>query len=127
MDSHYAIFNPQNKPIDELPVIYGFNNGGSNEFYYAQLIAEDGTRLGSHICSSEQFMYGDLGILEGFRPDRHEAFKKHYPNGYRMDFISLNDVKNHVALQKAFKLNEKLADDKKNKGGQASVVIEVGN
>jgi hypothetical protein len=25
----WAVFNPHDKPLDELPVIYGFNNGGS--------------------------------------------------------------------------------------------------
>ena len=34
----YAIYNPLNKLIKELPVIYGFNNGGSPGWYHAQLI-----------------------------------------------------------------------------------------
>lgn len=99
----FAIFNPHNKPVDQLPVIYGFNNGGSPGFYYACLLAEDGTSLGSHICSHEGFMYGDLGILEGHRADRHEGFRKHYPEGYRMDFVPEPDViaKTNAAFEAA--------------------------
>ena len=102
----YAIYNPHNKPVGELPVIYGFNNGGSGGFMSAVLIAEDGTGLGGHCCSSEAYMYHDLGILEGTRPDRHETFQKHYPDGYRMDFVKYEDFKDHEALKKACELNQ---------------------
>ncbi len=94
-----AVYNPQNRPFDELPVIYGFNNGG-----HAVLIAGDGTVLGGHLCSSEGYMPHDLGVLEGARPDRHEGFQEHYPDGYRMEFVSYNDVKTHDKLLAAFVL-----------------------
>jgi hypothetical protein len=58
-----AVFNPHGKPIGELPVIYGLNNGGSPGFMDAVLIAEDGTCLGGHLCSSEAYMAHDLGCL----------------------------------------------------------------
>lgn len=102
----YAYFNPHNKPLDELPVIYGFNNGGSPKWYSAVLLAEDGTGLGGHICSDEGYMTHDLGILEGSRPDRHEEFRKHYPDGYRMDFVSAKDVLTHSGLESAYQLNQ---------------------
>jgi hypothetical protein len=101
----YAVFNPHNKPLKELPVIYGFNNGGSPGWYSACLISEDGEGLGGHLCSSEGYMPHDLGILEGSRPDRHKTFQEYYPNGYRMDFVSYEDVKSHEGLQKAVELN----------------------
>ena len=101
-----ALFNPNNKPFNELPVIYGFNNGGSAECMHAVLIAEDGTCLGGHTCSSEGYMRHDLGILEGTRPDRHETFKKHYPDGYRMVFVPSDDIKSHEKLNTAFVLND---------------------
>jgi len=110
-DAHWAVFNPQSKPIDELPVIYGFNNGGSRDWWHAQLIAEDGTGLGGHLCSAEGYMPHDLGILEGSRPDRHESFRQHYPGGYRMAFVPYTEIETCEALQAAFKLNEKLAAD----------------
>lgn len=83
-----AVYNPHNKPEEELPHIYGFNNGGPPEWLTGVLIAEDGTVLGSHICSHEGYMYYDLGILEGTRPDRHEGFRKHYVDGYRILFVT---------------------------------------
>lgn len=101
----YSVFNPQNKPVDDLPVIYGFNNGGKAGLLLATLVAEDGTALGSHCCSHEFYMRHDLGIADGSRPDRHETFQKHYPDGYRMDFVPYDGVKAHEKLLKAFSLN----------------------
>ena len=71
----------------------------------AFLLAEDGTALGSHACSHESYMPHDLGILEGTRPDRHEDFRKHYPDGYRMEFVSYSDAKDHEGLNKALDKN----------------------
>jgi hypothetical protein len=87
-----AVFNPHGKLISMLPVIYGFNNGGSRGDFEGALMADDGTYLGGHICSSEGFMIGDLGIREGSRPDRHESFRAHYPDGYRMAFVTGKEV-----------------------------------
>lgn len=109
----FAVYNPHNKPVEELPVIYGFNNGGSPGWFMANAISEDGVVLGGHACSSEGYMPHDLGILDGTRPDRHEnQYRKHYPDGYRMDFVTYEDVKSHVALQHAFKLNRDRAAEK---------------
>lgn len=107
--SPYAIWNPHNKPEAELPVIYGFNNGGSPGWYSGCLIAEDGHGLGGHVCSSEGFMYGDLGIIEGSRLDRHEGFREHYPDGYRMDFVPSEEVLTHPGLESAYQKNQELA------------------
>lgn len=109
------IFNPDNKSVEELPVIYGFANGGTPGLLMAQLIAEDGTALGSHGCSSEGFMPGDLGILKGYREDRHKNdFQKHYPKGYRMEFVSSADVSTHEGLNNAFEYNKKQKDESGN-------------
>ena len=72
-DKGYAVFNPHHKPLEELPVIWGFNNGGSPGWYDAELLSDDGEFLGAHICSAEAYMPHDLGIVEGSRPDRHET------------------------------------------------------
>ena len=100
-----AVFNPQGKALEELFTIYGFNNGGSPGWMHAVLIAEDGTGLGGHCCSSEAYMPADLGVLEGTRSDRHEEFQKHYPDGYKMEFVGYNDIDNHPGLTKAIELN----------------------
>ena len=104
----YAVYNPQGRPLGELPVIYGFNNGGSDQWYTGVLLAEDGTGLGSHICSHEGYMPSDLGVLDGSAPDRHEAFREHYPDGYRMDFVSAKDVLTHPGLEAAYQRNQEL-------------------
>ena len=96
-----SVHNPKNKPVDELPVIFGFNNGGSPGWLDAILIAEDGTVLGSHCCSHESYMPHDLGILEGTRSDRHETFREHYPDGYRMQFVGYSDLQDCAPLNAA--------------------------
>ena len=68
-----AVYNPHDKPLDSLPVIWGFNNGGPAGLLHAVAIADDGTVLGGHGCSAEGYMPADLGILEGTRSDRHDS------------------------------------------------------
>jgi len=109
----WAVYNPHKKPLEDLPAIYGFNNGGSKNWYSGVLLAEDGTGLGGHICSAEGYMYYDLGILEGARPDRHETFRKHYPDGYRMVFIPTSEVEDHKGLDDACKKNQEQALQRK--------------
>ena len=101
-----AIHNPHDKPVDELPVIYGFNNGGSPGLLNGVLLAEDGECLGGHACSHEGYMPHDLGIIEGSRPDRHETFREHYPDGYRMEFVPAKDVMTHEGLEAAYQKNQ---------------------
>lgn len=102
----WALYNPENKPLESLPYIYGFNNGGSPGWFSAHLISEDGTSLGGHVCSDEGYMEHDLGVLEGSRPDRHEVFKKHYPLGYKMAFVPYQEVRSNQGLIKALELNK---------------------
>jgi len=119
MENKHAVFNPDNKPESELPVIYGFNNGscGIPQLYHAVAIAEDGTPLGGHGCSSEGFMPGDLGMIEGSRPDRHtNDFQPHYPNGYRCEFVPSESIEAHEGLQAAFAANKKLAPKEEDEG-----------
>lgn len=99
-----AIHNPHNKTVEELPVIYGFNNGGSNGWLEGVLMSQDGVYLGGHICSNEGYMPRDLGILEGSRPDRHEDFRMHYPGGYRMEFVENHKICCNDGLKSALDL-----------------------
>lgn len=91
-DRGYAIYNPNDAKIEDLPTIWGFNNGGIPGWFSGQLLAEDGTSLGGHICSSEGYMPHDLGVLKSSRPERHETFRAHYPDGYKMHFVGYDDV-----------------------------------
>jgi hypothetical protein len=106
----FAVYNPHNKPLEKLPIIFGFNNGGGGSFFSAVAIAEDGTVLGGHLCSSEGYMPHDLGMLEGTRPDRHEgSYQKHYPEGYQMTFVPSEEINNTPKLLEAFRLNKEQA------------------
>ena len=92
--------------------IFCFSNvKGGRGIAYA--MAEDGTVLGSHWCSCEAYVPGDLGVLEGSRPDRHETFSKHYPKGYEMEFVPAASVKTHAGLIEAFRLNQLQAAEEK--------------
>ena len=85
--------------------IFAFSNaGGGDGMAYA--MAEDGVVLGSHYCSHDGFVPGDLGVTEGSRPDRHETYAKHCPEGYEMEFVPAGDIINHDGLQTALKLNQ---------------------
>lgn len=109
----YAVFNPDNINPSELPVIYGYNSGVSSipGLLAGLLIAQNGEPLGSHVCSDESYMLSDLGILDGTRPDRHHTFRQHYPHGYRMDFVSHEDIPSHKGLQAAMKLCSEIEDN----------------
>ncbi len=50
-----VVFNPHNKPVEELPFIYGFCNGGQFGWMEGVLVSQDGHILGGHICSSESY------------------------------------------------------------------------
>jgi len=112
----WAVFNPNNEPLENLPVIYGFNNGGTYGCYDAVLLAEDGYHIGGHTCSDEGYMPHDLGIVEGSRPARHEEFRKHYPDGYRMEFVKSSEVEQHKGLMAAFEQNKIMCQKCKSKG-----------
>ncbi len=101
-DRGYVVYNPNGRPVDELPVIWGFNNGGSPGWFSGELLADDGDFLGGHICSHEGYMLHDLAIVDGARPDRHEKFREHYPDGYRMDFVPYAEVPGHAGIKAAF-------------------------
>lgn len=110
----YAVYNPENKPLEALPVIYGFDNTGHGSWRNCYAMAEDGTVLGSHICSAEAYAPHDLGILEGTRRDRHfESYQRHYPGGYRMEFVPSAQVKTHPGLEKAYQLNQQKSMENK--------------
>lgn len=92
------------------PKIFCFSNvrGGGDGIAYA--MAEDGTVLGSHLCSHEGYVPGDLGVTEGSRPDRHAGYRTHYPDGYEMVFVPAREVKQHDGLRRAFELNQQIAE-----------------
>ena len=89
--------------------IYCFSNAGGGDGP-AIALGSDGTVLGSHLCSNETFVPGDLGVTKGSRPDRHEGYKKHFPDGYEMEFIPADELDGHEGLQEAIRLNHLQGD-----------------
>lgn len=64
---------------ESLPAVYVFSNSPDGDGP-AYSIAEDGTVLGSHICSHWGYLRHDLAET----PHRRAALEAHYPNGYRL-------------------------------------------
>ena len=110
-----AIYNPHNKDEDELPTIFGFNNNIGSYYQQGVLLSEDGFYLGGHSCTNESYMIGDLGVVEGSSPDRHKnQFKPHYPDGYKMEFVSYDDVEGNEKLMKAIEIEIEHKHSEKN-------------
>lgn len=56
----------------------------------------------------------DLGILEGTRQDRHEEqYQKHYPGGYRMVWVPTSELKGHIGIDEACRLNQERSEARK--------------
>jgi hypothetical protein len=102
----YESYNPKNQEYKTLPVIYGFNNGKIRDRFEGFVIAEDGKVLGYQFSLFENFMKRDLGIIKGHRENLHKIFKEYYPNGYRMDFVGINERDKHKGLIKVLKKNK---------------------
>lgn len=99
----WVVFNPHGKPILELPAIYVFNNGGPPNYLQGYAMAQNGVILGEHICSHEGYMIADLACVEGWQMGRHHGYKKHYPDGYRMEFVLSSEIASHEGLQRALR------------------------
>ncbi len=93
-------------PESGMSKIYVFSaapDGGESVCY---ALAEDGTCLGSHYCSDENYALIDLGVQGGHRRDRHETYRAHYPDGYEMEFIHASDLDSHEGFNVAFERNK---------------------
>lgn len=87
------------------PRIYCFSNvvgGGQGEAF---AMAQDGTVLAVHVVKSEGDVCGALGVAKGFAPHYHALYRKHYPDGYDLEFILAENVDTHVGILDALKIN----------------------
>jgi len=90
-----------------MHVIYCFSNGGSDGWYNAMAMADDGHVLAGHICSSVAYMSHDLGITSNWK---HENYNKHFGEGnWRLEWVE--NPLTHAGLQAAYKLNQKLKEE----------------
>jgi len=84
------------------PKIFVWCNSCSHEWHSAAAMAEDGTSLAGHVCSSHGFIPHDMGIDEdGWKRD---IYDRHYPDGYEVVWVE--DAKTHDGLQAAYALNQ---------------------
>ena len=82
--------------------IYGFFDS-TKEFGDALAVAitEDGEVLATHVCSSEGFASGDLGMRKGHTA-KHDLYDKVCPDGWECEFVLIRDDRdNHAGLQAA--------------------------
>lgn len=64
-------------------------------------LAEDGTVLASHISSNKAFSQHDMGLTSNWK---HEAYEKHYPEGFELEWV--DDPDNHPGVAAAYALNQ---------------------
>lgn len=65
-------------------------------------MAEDGTCLVCHLCSSLEYVSHDLGVTSTWH---HTAYAA-YCGDYELELIPADKMKTHEGLAKALKLNE---------------------
>jgi len=94
--------------MSSKPKIFVYATAGSPGWFIGQALAEDGTSIGGHASSSISFAKHDMGITSDWK---HEGYKKHYPDGYELEWIEEKDLKEHAAFNEAFKLNQAQKED----------------
>jgi len=67
-------------------------------------LAEDGVCIASHFSSGCNWSKHDMGITSDWH---HDSYKKHYPDGYELEWIDFKDLDNHSEFLKAKELNFK--------------------
>jgi hypothetical protein len=89
------------------PKIFVFCNGCSPQWHSFVALAEDGTGLTGHICSSHGWAAHDMGVDEdGWKRD---IYAKHYPDGFEVEYVEITckaDVDKHPGLVAAFAKNK---------------------
>jgi hypothetical protein len=85
-----------------IPKIYVFCNNCSHEWHAMLAMAEDGTVLAEHVCSSHGWASHDMGI----HPNgwKRELYAAHYPEGFEVLWVE--DPRNDTGLQAAYKKNQ---------------------
>jgi len=81
----------------DKPKIYVFVNTvyENRSDVIPQALAEDGTALASHFCSSVGFAKHDMGITSDWK---HDIYQKHYPDGYELEWVDNPNSHEGIAL-----------------------------
>jgi len=94
--------------MERKPKIYltAHNNGWG---WVGHSLAEDGTGIAGHLSSSIDFAKHDMGLTSDWK---HELYDAHYPDGYELEWIDMENLDSHEGWQKALELNKKTAEPK---------------
>lgn len=90
--------------------IFCFNNGGSDDWWHAAALSEDGHFLAGHVCSNEGFMRHDLG-MDGSNW-KQEHYDAHFGAGnWELEWVPTDMVKDrsHKGMEAAYRLHLELA------------------
>lgn len=86
--------------------IYAFVNGEWGSDLVGVAIAEDGMVLAQHVSSSESWVWHDLGVGS---TRQHDHYAEHYPNGFEVEYVPMEQRDSHAGLQAALAANRTLA------------------
>lgn len=85
--------------VSAKPKVYVFCNSCAPGMHMVMAIAEDGTPLAGHCCSSHAFAPHDMGISEkGWKRDKYAA---HYPDGFEVEWVEDPMPGQHAGLDAA--------------------------
>jgi hypothetical protein len=87
--------------------------------HIAYALSEDGTTLTSHVSSNPDWAKHDMGITGDWK---HDIYAKHYPDGYKLEWVDDNDVTTHPGLLAAVALAR---SKKQDTSDMAKVVMEM--
>jgi hypothetical protein len=90
-----------------LPKIFIFCNTkceSRGDWHSMMAIAEDGTGIAGHLCSSHRWGWHDMGLTSSWKRDLYD---KHYPGGYELVWVEDAEHPEKVdGLTAAFERNQ---------------------
>lgn len=96
------IYNPQKRPVGDLPVVFGFPHTQYGHTDWGGIaLSQDGVKLAHHVSSCEGWLAIDLGTSKFGNPSRHAAFREHYPDGFRTEYVGSEKDCQHEGLNAA--------------------------
>lgn len=96
-----------------MPKIFITAEETGPEWWYGIAVAEDGTVLAGHISSSKGFAIHDMGINSEWK---HNKYKEHYPDGYELEWIDIENIDSHEGWKTALERNKQQAESSSGDG-----------
>ncbi len=79
------------------------NSGRDTDMQMVCAMAEDGTGLAGHCSSSEHWARHDIGMTSDWK---HDLYRKHYPDGYELEWVSDAKPGQHAGIDAAYAKNQ---------------------